>query len=232
MSAQKYSYKPTNTAAASTVILLKDRAALEVRRGTKTRWAPGETRVRWPSLAAWKESLPADAQITKSAATSSSGSGESVPLSPEMARVVTGLTSVGQNGKKYPLCGNLFTYNPAERIRTQIAAYSRDLQQYGAARPHFAMIYDHQINALTAMLATTNDAQVYSIPRNSNSSVRLYCKAADGSLQRVWFNHRLGVFGVRDGTGVRAAATLVELGFPADAELYGRRRYEDDLIKL
>jgi hypothetical protein len=42
----------------SSVVILKDGTVMEVRRDTKTKWAPGEVRGCWPSIAAWAASLP------------------------------------------------------------------------------------------------------------------------------------------------------------------------------
>ena len=42
----------------SSVVMLKSGTVMEVRRDTKTKWAPGEVRGYWPSMAAWAASLP------------------------------------------------------------------------------------------------------------------------------------------------------------------------------
>jgi hypothetical protein len=226
MSATKYSYKPTDAAAASTVVLLKDGNLLEIRRGGKTTWGPGEERKRWASLSAWMESLPVGASITKSGASQ-------VPLSPEMTRVVTGLTSVGQNGKKYPLCGNLSYKSPKEHCGPRLRTYINWMKSVVAYNPQLSRIHSPQIAQAEAQLAAASDVKSYYVSQTpTRVGVRLYCKAADGALRRVWFNHRLGLFGVRDGKDVRGAATLAELGFPDDVEMYGQRRFEEDLIKL
>jgi hypothetical protein len=59
----KLSFK--NEAIQSSVVVLKDGSCLEVRRGAKTKWSPGEERGRWPSVAAWTATLPAGATPTK-----------------------------------------------------------------------------------------------------------------------------------------------------------------------
>jgi len=61
-----YSYKPaTGLEGASTVVPLKTGEFLEVRRGEKTWWKPTETRQKWPSLEAWKATLPAGATVVE-----------------------------------------------------------------------------------------------------------------------------------------------------------------------
>lgn len=61
-----YSYKPASgLEGASTVVPLKDGGFLEVRRGSKTRWADGEERRVWETLDAWKATLPADAVVVE-----------------------------------------------------------------------------------------------------------------------------------------------------------------------
>ena len=42
----------------SSVVMLKSGTVMEVRRDTKTKWAPEEVRGCWPSMAAWAASLP------------------------------------------------------------------------------------------------------------------------------------------------------------------------------
>jgi hypothetical protein len=42
----------------SSVVILSDGQALEVRRGEKTRWTSGEERTTWPSMKAWLATLP------------------------------------------------------------------------------------------------------------------------------------------------------------------------------
>lgn len=64
----EYSYKPVDAAAASSVVILKDGRALEVRRGEKTTWAAGEEQKCWSSLEEWRASLPADAEVTEKSA--------------------------------------------------------------------------------------------------------------------------------------------------------------------
>ena len=56
----KLSFK--NEAMKSSVVVLKDGSCLEVRCNDKTKWAAGEKRNKWPSVAAWRATLPADAE--------------------------------------------------------------------------------------------------------------------------------------------------------------------------
>ena len=69
-----FSYKPATGSleGASTVVPLKAGGFLEVRRGDKTRWAPGEARQTWATLDEWKATLPSDAVIQERGAYSSS----------------------------------------------------------------------------------------------------------------------------------------------------------------
>lgn len=60
----KYSYKGTETK--SSVVILTDGRAMEVRWGEKTTFVKGERRT-WTSLSEWMGTLPDGAQITKSA---------------------------------------------------------------------------------------------------------------------------------------------------------------------
>lgn len=60
----KFSFK--NDEIQSSVVVLKDGSCLEVRRGAKTKWSPGEERGRWPNVEAWTATLPAGAIPVKS----------------------------------------------------------------------------------------------------------------------------------------------------------------------
>lgn len=222
MSAQKYSYKPADAAEASTVILLKDGSALEVRRGSKTTWTKGEGRRRWASLATWKETLPAEAQVTE-------GGAASAPLSPELKRVVDGLKRAygpKRNGLRYG--------SSSERTQRYLRGLISDARSINAISPlHGATWRAWAAENEARLAAITPTPRVYSVdPCVTLNTPILYCKAADGGLRRVWFSSTLGLFGVRDGSQVRAAPTLAELGFPADTEMWGRRQGQQDLVKL
>lgn len=72
----------------SSVVILNNGSALEVRRGEKTRWAAGEKRTTWPSITAWLSTLPpqwdsVEAWIT--AGKRQAGHGDGLPLSPCLA---------------------------------------------------------------------------------------------------------------------------------------------------
>lgn len=69
MSTAKYSFNNGDAASRSTVIVLKDGRAMELRRGSRTRFAEGE-RTFWPSLEAWRASLPGGTDTSASASAS------------------------------------------------------------------------------------------------------------------------------------------------------------------
>ncbi len=72
----------------SSVVILSDGKALEVRRGEKTRWASGEERTTWPSMKAWLATLPPQWDSVESwvsAGKRQVGHGVGLPLSPRLA---------------------------------------------------------------------------------------------------------------------------------------------------
>jgi len=72
----------------SSVVILRDGKALEVRRGEKTRWASGEERTTWPSMKAWLATLPPQwdsVEAWVSAGKRQAGHGVGLPLSPRLA---------------------------------------------------------------------------------------------------------------------------------------------------
>jgi hypothetical protein len=72
----------------SSVVILKNGSALEVRRGEKTRWVSGEERTTWPSITAWLSTLPPQWDSVEawiSAGKRMAGSGDGLPLSPGLA---------------------------------------------------------------------------------------------------------------------------------------------------
>jgi hypothetical protein len=82
----KISYK--NGDDQRSVVLLKDGVAMEVRRGPKTKWAPGEERGSWPSMAVWAATLPAEwdsVSAWKLAKGTPACGGRGFPLSPLLA---------------------------------------------------------------------------------------------------------------------------------------------------
>ena len=82
----KISYK--NGDDQRSVVLLKDGVAMEVRRGQKTKWAPGEERGSWPSMVAWAATLPAEwdsVSAWKLAKGTPACGGRGFPLSPLLA---------------------------------------------------------------------------------------------------------------------------------------------------
>lgn len=60
----KFSCKTSNFK--SSVVVLKDGCAMEVRRGENTKFTSAEPRRYWPSLDAWKATLPEGAPVVKS----------------------------------------------------------------------------------------------------------------------------------------------------------------------
>lgn len=83
----KYSYKSSDSAAAaSSVVILRDGRAMEVRCGEKTTFAAGERRF-WTSLAEWMATLPDGAQITKKAGRPA-GAGKKRPPKPVVTNPV------------------------------------------------------------------------------------------------------------------------------------------------
>jgi hypothetical protein len=82
----KISYK--NGDDQRSVVLLKYGVAMEVRRGQKTKWASGEERGSWPSMAAWAATLPAEwdsVSAWKLAKGTPVCGGRGFPLSPLLA---------------------------------------------------------------------------------------------------------------------------------------------------
>jgi hypothetical protein len=72
----------------SSVVILSDGKALEVRRGEKTRWTSGEERTTWPSMKAWLATLPPQWDSVESwiaAGKRMVGHGVGLPLSPRLA---------------------------------------------------------------------------------------------------------------------------------------------------
>jgi hypothetical protein len=68
----KYSCKSLDPAAASSVVILRDGRAMEIRRGDQTAFAEKERRF-WPSLTEWMATLPDGATVVKSAGRPATG---------------------------------------------------------------------------------------------------------------------------------------------------------------
>lgn len=72
----------------SSVVILKNGQALEVRRGEKTHWASGEERNMWPSMTAWLSTLPPQWDSVEAwiaTGKRQAGSGVGLPLSSGLA---------------------------------------------------------------------------------------------------------------------------------------------------
>lgn len=76
----KYSYKSTDPAAASSVVMLRDGRAMEIRRGDKTTFADGERRF-WSSWSEWMATLPDGAAVIESPKLTSWSDWKDTPLS-------------------------------------------------------------------------------------------------------------------------------------------------------
>jgi hypothetical protein len=221
MNGTKYSYSTdaVDRMGDSTVVALKDGSLLEVRRGAQTRWNTGETRQRWARLEEWMAMLPAEATIKKS------GCGASAGGSPEMARILGALTAAGVRS------ASTLGYTRArgeriaalQRLKMHIekqipAAPATADEQYRAQRRR------NRIHCIEMMIKYVEQR----VPEESKplilNSGRLCCHLlalnTAGQLQRLYFNGRRGIFGVRKNGKIQVAATLTELGFPVEPELW------------
>ena len=70
----KYSYKSSDPAAKSSVVILRDGRAMETRRGDQTAFAEGERRF-WASWSEWMGTLPDGAEVVESAGRPATGAG-------------------------------------------------------------------------------------------------------------------------------------------------------------
>lgn len=82
----KYSYTGPDPAGKSSVVVLRDGRAMEIRCGEKTTFAAGERRF-WASLSEWMATLPDGAQVTKKAGRPA-GAGKKRPPKPVVTNSV------------------------------------------------------------------------------------------------------------------------------------------------
>lgn len=95
----KLSFK--NEAIQSSVVVLKDGSCLEVRRGNKTKWGPGEERGRWPSIEAWTATLPAGATPTKTDKEVQSHKTHNTQKNPILQKILDAVHRPGKNDGSY-----------------------------------------------------------------------------------------------------------------------------------
>jgi hypothetical protein len=252
---QKYSYKPANPTESSSIVILRDGAALEIRRGTKTSWPAGEERQRWPSLEAWIATLPAGAQPVNTSGTKGSKN------STDMDRVLAALYTL-RSAKRCVHGDMTYTKSRAETqedydkwCKTMISGFHDyvDIAVNHRKKPNMTAEEVAQIIAeaqedkakYIAAIKKRNEerkARLKHVPVEASYRLKpkrhiwddmLYYKKTDGSMGRIGFHIGNGVFAANgSGRVTKCGSTFAELGIPADAEIWAKPAGTWDIKRL
>jgi hypothetical protein len=256
---QKYSYKPANPTESSSVVILRDGAALEIRRGTKTSWSAGEERRRWPSLEAWIATLPAGAQPVNTSGTKGSTTSKN---STDMDRVLAALYTL-RSAKRCVHGDMTYTKSRAETQKDydkwcelMIAGFHDyvDIAVNRRKKPHMTAEEVAQIIAEAQEDKARHIAEIKKRTEERKARLKhvqveacyrfrpkrhiwddmLYYKKADGSMTRIGFHIGNGVFALCNGFGrvTKCGSTFAELGLPADVEIWAKPAGTWDIKRL
>jgi hypothetical protein len=179
----KYSYKGTEAEAASSVVILANGRAMEVRRGEKTTFAAGERRF-WASWAEWVATLPDNAAVVESTAARKHPAKPAV-TNPVLLRFMERVAAAHWRlAPETMYCsGTRVEVARAERQK-QVNYFAMGWQNWKTAEEHARDLAerDERLAALTA--TGTADLPVF-YPTGSSGYIT---QTADGELQEVRWN--------------------------------------------
>ena len=178
----------------SSVVILADGRAMEIRRGEKTTFSAGERRF-WPSLSEWMATLPDGAQVTKSAGRPA-GAGKKRPPKP----VVTNPVLLRFMERAKAACRNpgpftmRYAGTRAEVVRAEkqrlVDVYAEGWQKWKTPEQHA-----RDLAALDGRLAAFETAGTGGAPVYYAIGSACYITLDDGALQEVRWSNEHNVIG-------------------------------------
>jgi hypothetical protein len=187
----------------STVVVLTDGSLLELRRGTKTIWGDEEVRAHWPSLEAWKSTLPEESRESISTVD------HTALRTAEMQKALDALKITYTSGYTRML-PSFMVRRPgrAEFVKT-LETRITGLENL----PNKSYWQIQQLKRLRRDLACAmyrDEKERYYMRQRKT---HLFARRTDGSLQQIYIHAGRGVFGKVDAeTGVVVASSIADLG--------------------
>jgi hypothetical protein len=219
----KLSYKSgrADRAGDSTVVVLKNGELMEVRRGANTHYSADTVRNRWPTVDAWRATLPAGATITETKSFIKDKNGEE---NPDFQRIALFLEQHGCGRSwNYAVKSSLLrTPTNAEKIAKLQHANHRGaiiMRLVGPSHRAFAdytNLIQRNKAEIAKLQAQPEPAPSYFLNWKKDCSNALVYGKIGGDLYAIGISMEAGLFAARrsDGT-MNTSPTLAGLGFPA-----------------
>ena len=165
----------------SSVVALKDGRAMEVRRGDKTTFNAADTRIYWPSVDAWKATLP---EGGVAAIKEGGPSGKYVTTNPVLARFLERARAVcGSRMRRMNNSGNVTLESQAcERLKDCRAAAIR------YPSPEYGTYADAQVVVAEAKLAEILASGKGSERIYKDSKTHFFTLLQNGCLVGIYYN--------------------------------------------
>ena len=186
-----YSYKSSDPAAKSSVIVLRDGRAMEIRRGDQTVFAEKERRF-WTSLSEWMATLPDGATVTKKAPAARKRPAKPVVTNPVLLRFMERVKEAGHRLRPFTM---RYAGTRAEVVRGE-KQWRVDFFTRGWSAGKGAEEHARELAALDGRLAALSaegkaDLSVF----YAYGSASYITQTADGELQEVRWSKEHNVIG-------------------------------------
>lgn len=215
---------------ASSVVVLKDGRAMEVRRGKVTRFHDGVGRQYWPTVDDWKATLPEGAEVNEELRGAAPKSDKWVTTNPVLARFVAKMRAYHGEDSRRARTQNCYARGTRRsRIQEEIANAELGISRckHAILSSQILPIYEEKLAKYQQLLAKvtedgTADEEVFAMSSNSH----FLTLTPGAEIQQVYYNVAENVI-FRSHQATTEMIPITDIEAPFWAEPYRGR-----LIKL